>query len=184
MFDNVEDLDDLHAYFPLDIKTHGSVIITTQKTDFFAITDTFKTIHVSNFDREEGSALIFKYLQRDPLDNDEVESARRISDLLDGLPLALATIGGYINQTNSVVAEYLENLRTSSKAWEAGSIGPAKQYEKTLATVFDIAFKELSPKARHLLDILAFLSPDNIPENILTDRIGKSSLSFLKSKSE
>ena len=36
--------------------------------------------------------------QRGPIDDKESESAKQLSDLLEGLHLALATIGGYINQ--------------------------------------------------------------------------------------
>ena len=177
-------MNDLNPYLPTDSKTQGSILITTQKPDFFPVTDIFQIVNVKSFSREDGSNLLFRYLRRDPIDEEEKESAEKISDLLDGLPLALATIGGYINQTVSNASDFLENLKTSSKAWEASAIGPAKQYEKTLKTVFEIAFQELPDNARSLLNILAFLDPDSIPEDLFVDNIGSPFLKFLDTRSE
>ena len=177
-------MNNLNPYLPTDSKIQGSVLITTQNPDFFPVTDVFKIINVKSFSRDNGADLLFRYLRRDPVDDEERDSAEKISDLLDGLPLALATIGGYINQTVSNVPEYLENLKRSSKAWEVSAIGPAKQYEKTLKTVFEIAFRELPTNARSLLNIFSFLNPDSVPEDIFTSNIKSSLHEFMHTKAE
>lgn len=171
---------------PRDIQGRGSVIITTQRPDFFPFTDPVNTLilDVKNLDRDNGGDLVFKYLQRPAHDEDELEYARKISDLVSGLPLALATIGGYMNQVGTSVSTYYENLRTSSKAWEASTIGPAKQYDKKLETVFDLALKELPKKARNLINILAFLNADRIPEELFVMNLREPTLSFLSSEAE
>ena len=49
-----------------------------------------------------------------------------------------------------------------------------QEYERRLENVFDIALTELaatSPKARNLLDIMAFLNPDGISEEMLVMNI-------------
>ena len=180
----MEDINDLNPYLPTDSKIQGSVLITTQKPDFFPVTDIFQIVNVKSFSRDDGCDLLFRCIQRDPIDDKESESAKQLSDLLDGLPLALATIGGYINQTVSTVPEFLENLKRSSNAWEASAIGPAIQYEKTLKTVFEIAFGELPDNARSLLNILAFLNPDSIPEELFISNIGSSVLNAMHTKAE
>jgi hypothetical protein len=186
VFDNCEDIDDLSPYFPRSIQSRSSIIITTQKSGFFPITDPTDTVslNVANLERNHGGEIVFNYLQRKPQDEDELEDARKISDLVDGLPLALATIGGYMNQVGTSVSTYYHNLKTSSKAWEASAIGPAKQYEKKLETVFDMAFKELPEKARNVLNMLAFLNPDRIPEEMFYRNMGKPTLDFLSSEAE
>jgi hypothetical protein len=186
VFDNCEDIDDLGPYFPRGIQSRGSVIITTQKADFFPITDPTDTfsLHVGDLDRKSGGDIVFKYLQRKPQDEDELEYARKISDLVDGLPLALATIGGYMNQVGTSVSNYYHNLKTSSKAWEASAIGPARQYKKKLETVFDIALQVLPEKARKVLDMLAFLNADRIPEELFYKNMDKATLEFLSSEAE
>ena len=182
VFDNVEDIDDIAVYIPQTIKSSSAVIITTQKGDFFPITERFTTISIKDLTRDQGAGLIYACMKRKPADEDEKEIARKISDLLGGLPLALTTIGGYIYQTHETMANFLIYLKTSSTAWEVSAVGPAKQYERTLATVFTIALKELPDHARCLIDILAFLNPDQIPEEIFMARIGDPVYPFLSSK--
>jgi hypothetical protein len=184
VFDNVEDINDLTAYFPRDIQSQSAVIITTQKLDFFPITDNFTTISIKNLTREQGSELMFRCMQRAAASEEEEEYARKISDLLGGLPLALATIGGYINQTEDTVSSFFECLKTSCSAWEASAIGPVKQYERTLGTVFEMALKELPQNARYLVDVLAFLNPDQIPEELFLVEVGNSTFPFLASKAK
>ena len=184
IFDNVEDIDDIASYFPQTVRSQSAVILTTQKADFFPITEICTTIQIKDLSRDQGAALLYSCMRRPADDEDEKECAREISDLLGGLPLALTTIGGYIHQTGDAVADFLDNLKTSCNAWVASASGPAKQYERTLATVFEIAFKELPDDARSLLDILAFLNPDHIPIEMFTVRVGNSSFPFLSSKAK
>ncbi|KAL8838629.1 MAG: hypothetical protein Q9170_002075 [Blastenia crenularia] len=151
---------------------------------WLSTTNDFTTINLKNLDRDRGSDLIFKYLKRKPNSLEEEEYARKIADLLGGLPLALATIGGYISQTEDTVSGFFESLKTSSNAWEASAIGPAKQYEKTLSTVFELALREIPEDARSLLNILAFLNPDQIPESLFLNELGRSSFPFLSTKAK
>lgn len=184
IFDNVEEINDLNAYLPTKTRTQGSVILTTQKPNPYRITNVFKTIPVESFTRDEGSDLLFKHLRRRHKDEDELEMAREISDILGGLPLAIATIGGYILESDCSISEFLPQLRNSSNAWEASAVGPVQQYEKRLENVFEIALKELPEDARAFINVLAFLNPDNTPEELFTSALGCGSLSFLKNKAQ
>lgn len=184
MFDNVEDTNDLNPYLPSKTLSQSSVLITTQKPINFEVTKIFVTIPVESFDRDDAASLLFKYLQRDAADEKDEEIARELSDTVDGLPLAIATIGGYINQSESNLVEYIQTLKHSSNAWTASAVGPVNQYEKNLQTVFDIAISELSDRARELLSILAFLNPDNIPEALFEIAVQRGSLKFLHTKAD
>lgn len=53
-------------------------------------------------------------------------------------------------------------------------------YERTLQTVCDVALSELSDDAENLLEILAFLNPDEIPEAMVVDGCKEQSLISLK----
>ena len=182
VFDNVEDIDDVAVYLPHSVRSESGVLITTQKADFFPITENFTTIQIKDLSREQGADLLYACMGRKAVDDNEFEYARKISDLLGGLPLALSTIGGYMRQTGDPVVEFFDHLRTSCNAWEVSAIGPAKQYERTLATVFQIALKELPDDARSLLNILAFLNPDRIPTELFTDQVGNSAYPFVATK--
>ena len=131
------------------------------------VTDKFHEFDLKDLDREEGSALFFKYLGRKPSDDGkEEEIARQLSEQVDGSPLALATIGGYICESGSSVEEFLDSFKRSSKVWGASAGGQTKQYKGTLETVFELALEKLPEDARHLIRLLAFLNPDRIPEDL------------------
>lgn len=184
MFDNVEDIRDLETYLPIETKSRGSVIVTTQRPKSRQITKEFYNIELQSFHEELGAKLLFKYLERDPADETEKGLARETSAIVGGLPLAIATIGGYINESESSVEEFLDIMKRSSNAWDDTQHTKMKHYEKTLGTVFDIALKELPTGTRSLIDILAFLNPDSIPEGILIAPHDNEEVKFLSSKAE
>ncbi|KAL9103692.1 MAG: hypothetical protein Q9163_001286 [Psora crenata] len=184
IFDNVEDIRDLETYLPTETKNRGSVIVTTQRPRSRRITRSFYNIELHSFDEDQGAKLLFKYLEREPNHEAEENLARETSCIVGGLPLAIATIGGYINESESSVAEFLEIMKRSSNAWEDTQHTKVMHYERTLGTVFDIALKELPPKTRNLIEILAFLNPDSIPEGILNAPHDDDEVSFLGNKAD
>ena len=155
-------------YWPVNLKHGGSVIITTQIAGFSPISESFKKVEVPSFTNDEGSICLFKYLERDPLDGDERNSAKELSRLVGGSPLALATVGGYVGPpSNYSLTDFLKDFNKRSLFWNCEDVSTVRAYERSLATVFDIALDELDDDARKLLDVLAFLNPDGVPENIL-----------------
>ena len=184
VFDNVEDIDDLSPYLPLETRGRGSVLITTQTQINFEVTTNSKTISVKSFSRDDAATLLFKCLQRGPADEKEKEMARELSDMIEGLPLTIATIAGYVKHSKSNLTEHIEALKSSSDAWAAGAAGPVDQYEKKLETVFDTAIAELSDDARSILTILAFLNPDHIPQESFENARKLGSLDFLHGKAD
>ncbi|MCJ1398272.1 hypothetical protein MMC11_001469 [Xylographa trunciseda] len=184
VFDNVEDIRDLETYLPVETKSRGSVIVTTQRPRSRQITRDFHNIELNSFDDEWGARLLFKYLERDPADEIEESLAREISQIVGGLPLAIATIGGYINESESSVKEFLHIMKRSSHAWTDSQHTKTKHYERTLGTVFDIALKELPEGPRILINILAFLNPDSIPEDILLAPQDTEEVAFLSRRAD
>lgn len=165
IFDNVEEIKDLEMYLPTETEARGSVIVTTQRPRSQRITKDFYNIELLSFDEETGAQSLFKYLEREPTDEAESNLARETSAIVGGLPLAIATIGGYIKESESSVEEFLQIMKRSSNAWEDTQHTKLKHYERTLGTVFNIALSELEkyPAARKLIDILAFLNPVGQP---------------------
>ena len=155
-------------YWPVNLKQRGSVIITTQIAGFSPISESFKNVEVPSFTNDEGSICLFKYLQRNPLNSDEADSAKELSRLVGGSPLALATVGGYVGPpSNYSLTHFLKDFNKKSLFWDCEDVSTVRAYERSLATVFDIALDELDDDARKLLDVLAFLNPDSVPEDIL-----------------
>jgi tetratricopeptide (TPR) repeat protein len=170
---------------PLEAQSKGSIIVTTQKPITFPWVENIGFISVEAMSRDEAGRLLFSYLERDPRNLEEEESARELADYVGGLPLAIATIGGYLRQSETSVADFSKSVQYSSSLWTESSrvSGPAS-YERNLESVFNKAFKELSPPARSMLNILAFLNPDSIPEALFLNGIKAGILPFLKSKAD
>jgi hypothetical protein len=174
---------DIHAYLPISIVSPSAVIITTQRPDSDSITKNVHKIKIPTFNREEAASLLFKHLERKPVNEDEEHAAEEIADFIDGLPLAISTIGGYVNQIGGRLDRFLGNLKRSSRVWTASDV-PLKDYERSLGSVFDVALRELSSETRSLLNVLAFLDPDRIPEDIFTAHFEKPVLAYLKDEDE
>ena len=184
VFDNMEDINDLNPYLPLETVVHGSILITTQKATDFSTMKGFGTVPVESIGQDNAAALLFKYIQPEPADEKEKEIARELSDTVDELPLAIATIGCYINQSGSNLVYFIGKLKTSSNTWIASAVSSVNQCEKNLETVFDVAITELPDNARRMISILAFLHPDHIPEELSITVIRTGSLSFSRNDAD
>jgi len=100
-------------------------------------------------------------------DQDEqapIELARE----LGGLPLALEQAGAYVQASGISVARYLALFRMRRPQLLAR--GEAREYGKTVATTWSLAFTELdrsAPQAVGLLRLLAFCAPEPVPLPLL-----------------
>ncbi len=77
------------------------------------------------------------------------------------LPLALAQAGCYVAQSALDLAGYLALYRV--RRAELHQQGHAPDYPDTVSTTWQLAFDQLSPEARALLNLLAWYAPDAIP---------------------
>lgn len=148
------------------------------------VTEMFHKIPLQALNPDIGAELLFKSIGKGPKDEEENTVAKDISRWVGGLPLALATVGGYIKQSESTPQEVFRSLCRSSKVWASTGQGAIANYNKTLATVFDLALSELNPNARHLIDVIAFLNPDHIPQEMLVRRHDDPALQFLCDQDE
>jgi hypothetical protein len=168
VFDNADELNDIIPYCPQNLQEPGCILITSQRSQFVRITDgPYKTIQVQEFSQDLGAHALFKYLERAPDRPEEFGAAKKISSVIGGLPLAIATVAGYISQSRSSLDDFLESFNQSSKFWSSGRLATLGIYERTLSTVFQIALDDLNQDSQKLLEILAFLNPDEVPEEML-----------------
>lgn len=148
---------------------------------------TTSEFEVKSLDTDVGADLLLKIVWPgvQPPEN-ERDSARYLSEMFGGLPLALAHIGGYVSQHTSL-SKYRDLAdRRFASAWK-GYPSTVHEYEKRLESVFDIALSELaqaSPTARNLIDIMAFLNPDSIPEEMLMMNLQKNTIADQDSRPE
>jgi tetratricopeptide (TPR) repeat protein len=117
---------------------------------------------------EEGALLLLK--RANLAGQADQAIAIQISKELGGLPLALDQAGAFIEETPCTLAEYLE-IYSSEKHQlldERGSLGD----HPSVTVTFSLAFDKVATNntaAADLIRLCAFLAPDAIPEEIITE---------------
>ena len=162
MYDNVQSASSIRQTWPAGDR--GTIIVTTQIPDFGYLTTS--EIALAPMSQEEGSELIRKHLRRG---GSEQESAMRLSDELGGLPLAIAHFAGYVAKSQCSLEQILESFQrrlNDSQIWSQTELTSYSGYNHTLETVWDLAFRRLTPDATDLIDILAFLESDHVAEDM------------------
>ena len=106
---------------------------------------------------------------------DRRKNLQELSHALGGHPLAIAHFAGYVSQSQCTIEQILDSYqkrRNSSRIWSCADLTSVSSYDRTLDTVWDLAFQRLSPDAREILDIIAFLEADRIPEEMFIEHRG------------
>jgi tetratricopeptide (TPR) repeat protein len=157
IFDNAQNLKDIEPY--LLYQASGHILVTSQKqSEWRSRTVVFPLSKLSLND-----AIAFLLEQTGQKDT---YAAHELAQKLDGLPLALAQASAYIDRTSCTIQAYLNLYQTcQTQLLNLGFI--ETDYNLTVATTWQLAFEKISanfPAAVKLLNMCAFLDPDNIPE--------------------
>ncbi|GCF11684.1 XRE family transcriptional regulator [Dictyobacter arantiisoli] len=188
IFDNVEDLTLLKTVLPT--LGSGGVLITTRRQDIGTMA---QTIDIHPMNSEEGRLFLLRRAQLITLDALQSESqprleqpeelaAQTIVKMTDGLPLALDQAGAYIEATRCGIFPFL-NILQSSQLSIFGQRDGDTDHPLSVITTFEISFEHIQMNnalAADLLIMCAFLSPDAIPEALLTEYAGLFSQSALQ----
>ena len=160
VFDNARHADDVREYLPQN--RAGHVLITSRDPIWGSVA---KPLEVEELPREDS----IKFLLERTGQEDKT-AADKLAAQLGDLPLALEQAGAYIETTGKPLAEYLA-LFQRSKAELLGRNRPVN-YPDTVATTWEISFREVekeSAAAAGLMNLCAFLAPDDIPLSMLRD---------------
>ncbi len=98
---------------------------------------------------------------------DDAALARKLARELGGLALGLEQAGAHIAVEHIGFAGYLALWNAARDAALRWSDPVVTGSEKTLATVWTTSVARLTPESRRLLDRLAYLAPDPIPNSLL-----------------
>ncbi|MGE3557306.1 MAG: tetratricopeptide repeat protein [Candidatus Obscuribacterales bacterium] len=165
VFDNADDPRSLLPYLP---KENGHVLITTRNASWTG------AIPVGVLSEEESLLLIEKLLQQQDPDSGKLAQA------LGHLPLGLCQACAYIRNHNLPISDYLNLLtqNTSSLIGQNESLF-GKDLPSAMGAMWETTFKTLEekcPEALQLLDAIAYLAPDNIPESLVLTLTNKGSV--------
>jgi tetratricopeptide (TPR) repeat protein len=180
ILDNADDLAMASEFIPLRGKGH--VLLTTQAQATGSIAP---CIAIKNMEFQEGALFLLrraKLLTQDAALDQASEAERaqaeEISKEMGGLPLALDQAGAYIEESGCSLRNYLGLYRTHGVKLlkRRGIIVSTHEHPEPVATTWALSFEKVekhNPAAAELLRFCAFLNPDAIPEELLTQGAAK-----------
>lgn len=99
--------------------------------------------------------------------SDDPSQAQRLAEELGQLSLALEQAGAYIAENRLTFVNYLDDWRNNHAKVLEWFDERVMQYPRSIAVTWKISVDLLSAPARQLLECLAWLAPDPIPESLL-----------------
>jgi len=169
ILDNVDDLELAADFLPL--ASSGHILLTTRAQSTGTIAN---SLEVEKMVQAEGALLLLRRAKKlatgAPLE--QVRKAEAIVKELDGLPLALDQAGAYIEETNYSLSGYLNLYRTHRKDLLQRRSKLRSEHPEPVGTTWSLSFQKVeqaNPAAAELLRLCAFLDPEAIPEDIITE---------------
>ncbi|KAL7267903.1 hypothetical protein RUND412_009495 [Rhizina undulata] len=145
----------------------GNVIVTTR----FPNIDRFgECVAVEEIGSEAGLNLLVKSSGKllEDLDASDLDVAEEIVRTLGEHPLALDQAGAFIRSLQKSFRDYLHRLEKGMKASfkkKVSEVGLPPEKASVLTT-WELSIEQLDEHARHLLHLCAFLSNEDIPEEL------------------
>ena len=169
IYDNAEDPETLDPFLPTG---SGHIIITSRNQ---AWTRHAEPLELDVFTQEESVAHLMRHVP-----GLSAADARRVSEAVGQLPLAVEQAAAWLAETGMPPARYAAWLET--QATSALGLNKPLDYAKPVVATWNLSFDRLkrrSPAAIRLLQILAFCSPGPISMDLLySDTMHQSLLAF------
>ncbi len=174
ILDNVDDIIMVDDFLPT--ACNGHVLLTTRAQATGAIAE---VMEVEKMNMQEGALLLLRRARLLPADASLEHAdtknrawAEATVNELDGLPLALDQAGAYIEETRCGLLAYLDLYRTHRKELLKRRSTLRSDHPESVATTWSLSFQQIErahPAAADLLRLCAFLDPDVIPEEMITE---------------
>lgn len=165
IFDNAVDPGDLRDYIP---RGNAKRILITSRHQEWG--DLGRSIAVQTWPRQEAVDFLLKRTQQT---DDEV--AGKLAAALGDLPLALEQAAAYIKTSGISLQKYLSLFTERRKDLWKAERPPAAYHQDTVATTWSLAMKEVretAPVGAEILNLCAFLAPENIPRSFFNQAAG------------
>lgn len=158
VFDNVPHQASLHGVMPPE--GAGDIIATSRSISW---ANPRMVISVPPLTSDVGSSLL-----REISEDDSHTDADALVEELGGLPLALHQAGSYVAENPIGLAEYLRLYRQHRAALH--HLGTAPDYDLRVGTTWKVSVQMMPQTAQTVLNVLAWLAPEMIPLDLLSDR--------------
>ena len=173
MLDNADDLSLVPAFLPPALGGH--LLLTTRA---FAVGHLASRLEVDTLAPEQGAlfllrraSLIAPDATLEQVSPQQRDLAIQVSQELGGLPLALDQAGAYLEATGTALAAYQQIYQQHRTDLLAQRRAQGADHPEPVASTWSLSFarvEETNPAAADLLRLCAYLAPDAIPEEILT----------------
>ncbi|HZO75449.1 MAG TPA: FxSxx-COOH system tetratricopeptide repeat protein [Ktedonobacteraceae bacterium] len=179
ILDNADDVAMVRDYLPA---THAGHLLLTSRAQAFG--SLAQRIEVEDMGLAEGilfllrrSKLLAPDASLDQVSEERLAAAEAIVIEMAFLPLALDQAGAYIDEVGCSLSTYLELYRVRRQELLGRRGQLSAEYPESVATTWSLSFQKIeqtNPAAADLLRLCAFLQPDAIPY----DLISQASASF------
>jgi hypothetical protein len=173
ILDNADDLAVVRSFLPPVYGGH--VLLTTHAS---AMGRLAQHLQVDTLPAKQGALLLLRRagLLASAASLDQASSTDRtvaqvLTGELGGLPLALDQAGAYIEETGCSLTDYQQLYHQHRAELLQERRGQVPDHPESVATTWSLAFQRVEqtqPAAADLLRLCAFLAPDVIPEEIVT----------------
>lgn len=168
IFDNVDDLSLIQSYLPR--WGNGRILLTTRVHAVSAVASSFE---VESMGVMEATHFLLRRAHRFSANSpEELDEAILLVNALAHFPLAIDQAGAYIEETGCTLLTYLQLYQRHRHVLLARRGGQATGYPESVITTWSLSFAQVertNPAAAELLQLCAFLAPDHIPEELLTE---------------
>jgi len=170
IFDNADHPELLKRFRPRNPRGH---ILLTSRAQVFDMLAIARPIEMQAMLPEEALTFLFNRTGRDERDAAEKErnAAAELASELGYLPLALEQSSAYITAKQTRFQDYLTSYRKQRLQVLNKSRPKLGDYPASVATAWDLNVREVeqTPATLDLLRLSAFLSPDQIPLELITN---------------
>ncbi|WP_244375714.1 FxSxx-COOH system tetratricopeptide repeat protein [Streptomyces ficellus] len=168
VFDNAESPAAVQEYFPSTPEGGpvGSVIVTSRNPQWNTLAH---PLEVDVFEREESIQLLRR---RNPDLSDE--DADMLAEILGDLPLAVEQASAWRAETGMPPAEYRRVFE--EKSAELMAVSPPTQYEKTVATAWNVSLDHVEGKnagAIQLLELCTYFAPEPVNRQFFSNAVSE-----------
>ena len=164
ILDNVDTPDALHAVQALGI-AGGCLLLTGRLARFGR---GIEALDLDVLDADTATAMLLQATPgRRALADDAAQAATLAVQELDRLPLALEHAVAFIDYLGCSFADYRARLRETPAALLDRADLELTHYDRSVFRTWHASVAQLAPPARALLERLAFLAPDPVPDALL-----------------
>ena len=166
ILDNLDNPEALRAATGLTAGLHGGHVLITSRLGNFPAG--VRKLELETLEIEDAAAFLIERTEgaRRKAADDEA-AAHELAEALGGLALALEHAGAYIAARRETLRQYLALWRAGNDAVMAWCDPNVSNYERTTAATLQLSIEKLTPQGRALLERVAFLAPEPIPEFLL-----------------